>query len=103
RCSFRPDCFKIRFQVPGARSAEGLPAMVTRPALGRPGFMHKTRYFCTVPEARMRSYPLHEARSKFSTLIDRALGGEPQRVTRHGKEAVIIVSEASWNARPRSA
>jgi prevent-host-death family protein len=51
----------------------------------------------------MRSYPLHEARSKFSTLMDRALAGEPQRVTRHGKEAVIIVSEAAWNARPRSA
>ena len=51
----------------------------------------------------MRSYPLHEARSKFSTLIDRALAGEPQRVTRHRKEAVIIVSEQAWNARPKSA
>jgi prevent-host-death family protein len=51
----------------------------------------------------MRSYPLHEARSKFSKLIDRALGGEPQRVTRHGKDAVVIVSEAAWNARPKSA
>lgn len=51
----------------------------------------------------MRSYPLHEARSKFSALIERALKGEPQRVTRHGKEAVIIVSEATWNARPKSA
>jgi prevent-host-death family protein len=51
----------------------------------------------------MRSYPLHEARSKFSTLMDRALAGEPQRVTRHGKQAVIIVSEAAWNGRPRSA
>jgi prevent-host-death family protein len=51
----------------------------------------------------MRSYPMYEARSKFSRLIDRALGGEPQRVTRHGKEAVVIVSEAAWNARPKSA
>jgi prevent-host-death family protein len=51
----------------------------------------------------MRSYPLHQARSKLSTLIERALKGEPQRVTRHGKEAVIIVSEAAWNARPKSA
>jgi prevent-host-death family protein len=51
----------------------------------------------------MRSYPIYEARSKFSKLIDRALGGEPQRVTRHGKEAVVIVSEAAWNARPKSA
>ena len=51
----------------------------------------------------MRSYPLHEARSKLSTLIERALKGEPQRVTRHGKEAVIIVSEGAWNERPKSA
>jgi prevent-host-death family protein len=51
----------------------------------------------------MRSYPLHEARSRLSTLVERALGGEPQRVTRHGKEAVVIVSEKAWNARPKSA
>ena len=51
----------------------------------------------------MRSYPLHEARSKLSTLIERALKGEPQRVTRHGKEAVVIVSEEAWNARPKRA
>lgn len=51
----------------------------------------------------MRSYPLHEARAKFSTLIERALKGEPQRVTRHGKEAVVIISEEAWSARPKSA
>lgn len=51
----------------------------------------------------MRSYPLHEARSKLSRLIDRALKGEPQRVTRHGKEAVVIVAETDWDARPKSA
>jgi prevent-host-death family protein len=50
----------------------------------------------------MRSYPLHEARSKLSTLVARALKGEPQRVTRHGKEAVVIVSEKIWNARPKT-
>jgi prevent-host-death family protein len=51
----------------------------------------------------MRSYPLHEARSKLSRLVDRALKGEPQRVTRHGKEAVVIVAEADWDSRPKSA
>jgi prevent-host-death family protein len=40
--------------------------------------------------------------SEFSNLIDRALAGEPQRATRHGKEAVVIVSEADWPARPES-
>lgn len=51
----------------------------------------------------MRSYPLHEARAKFSKLVDRALAGEPQRVTRYGREAVVIVSEAEWAKRPKSA
>ncbi|MCW1840682.1 type II toxin-antitoxin system Phd/YefM family antitoxin [Prosthecomicrobium hirschii] len=51
----------------------------------------------------MQSHPLHEARAALSRLVDRALAGEPQRITRHGKEAVVIVSEADWNARPKSA
>jgi prevent-host-death family protein len=45
----------------------------------------------------MRTYPLHEARAEFSRLVERALNGEPQRVTRYGKEAVVIVSEAEWS------
>lgn len=44
----------------------------------------------------MRTYPLNEARAEFSKLVERALAGEPQRVTRYGKDAVIIVSEAEW-------
>lgn len=44
----------------------------------------------------MRSYPLNEARAEFSKLVERALDGEPQRVTRYGKDAVVIVSEAQW-------
>ncbi len=51
----------------------------------------------------MKTYPLNEARAGFSKLIGRALAGEPVRVTRHGKEAVVIVSEAEWRARCRSA
>jgi prevent-host-death family protein len=44
----------------------------------------------------MRTYPLHEARAEFSKLVERALKGEPQRVTRYGREAVVIVAEADW-------
>lgn len=51
----------------------------------------------------MKTYQLNEARAHFSKLIERALAGDPQRVTRYGKEAVIIVSEADWLARCRSA
>ena len=51
----------------------------------------------------MKTYALHEARAEFSKLVERALAGEPQRVTRYGKEAVVIVSETDWQARSRSA
>jgi prevent-host-death family protein len=44
----------------------------------------------------VKTYPLNEARAEFSKLVERALGGEPQRVTRHGKEAVVIVSEEAF-------
>jgi prevent-host-death family protein len=44
----------------------------------------------------MRSYSVHEARSRFAEVVDRALAGEPQRVTRYGKETVVVVSEAEW-------
>lgn len=47
----------------------------------------------------MKSYPLNEARAEFSKLVERALAGEPARVTRYGKEAVVIVSEAEWQRR----
>ena len=47
----------------------------------------------------MRTYPLNTARAEFSKLVDRALAGEPQRVTRYGKDAVVIVSEAEWEKR----
>ncbi len=51
----------------------------------------------------MKTYSLHEARAEFSRLIEQALAGEPCRVTRYGKEAVVVVSEADWRARPHSA
>lgn len=47
----------------------------------------------------MKTYPINQARARFSQLVERALAGEPQRVTRYGKEAVVIVSEEEWQAR----
>jgi prevent-host-death family protein len=51
----------------------------------------------------MKTYVLTEARVKLSRLVERALAGEPQRVTRYGKEAVVIVSEDEWRKRGRTA
>src|SRR5215211_750450 len=44
----------------------------------------------------MRSWLAKDARAHWSELIDRALRGEPQRVTRRGKGAVIFVREDEW-------
>ena len=51
----------------------------------------------------LRTYPINQARARFSKLVERALAGEPQRVTRYGKEAVVIISERQWRAHARSA
>lgn len=45
----------------------------------------------------MRTWQLQEARRRFSELVSEALARGPQRVTRHGKTAVIVVSEDEWN------
>ena len=46
----------------------------------------------------MKTITLDEARATFTDLLDRAMSGEPSRVAR-GNDAVVIVSEADWNAR----
>ena len=46
----------------------------------------------------MRTYAMHQARAELAALVDRALAGEPQRITRHGRDAVILVAEADWVA-----
>jgi prevent-host-death family protein len=51
----------------------------------------------------VKTYPLNEARADFSKLVERALAGEPQRITRYGKEAVVVISEQAWSALSRSA
>lgn len=51
----------------------------------------------------MRTWPLQDARNHLRDVIDGALLQGPQRITRHGKQAVILVSEEEWNrlAAPR--
>lgn len=47
----------------------------------------------------MRSWPLQEARAHLREVIDGALETGPQRITRHGKQAVIVIAEAEWDRR----
>jgi antitoxin Phd len=37
-------------------------------------------------------WSLQDAKNRFSTVVDAALEGRPQTVTRHGKPAVVVVS-----------
>jgi prevent-host-death family protein len=41
-------------------------------------------------------WQLQEAKQKFSQLVRRAIEEGPQTVTRHGEEAVIVISAAEF-------
>lgn len=40
----------------------------------------------------MTQWALQDARNRFSAVVDAALAGEPQQVTRRGKPAVVVLS-----------
>ena len=40
----------------------------------------------------MKEWPLHQARNRFSEVVNAALAGEPQFVTRRGKPAVVVIA-----------
>jgi prevent-host-death family protein len=43
-----------------------------------------------------------EAKAKFSEVIEKARTEGPQRVTRNGKDAVVVVSASEWERRVRA-
>ena len=43
-------------------------------------------------------WSLQDAKTRFSQVVDAALQGEPQHVTRRGREAVVVLSEANYRA-----
>jgi antitoxin Phd len=48
-------------------------------------------------------WKLEDAKAQFSHLVESALNGQVQRVTRRGKPAVVIVAEAEFLALQRHA
>ena len=40
----------------------------------------------------MTSWQLQDAKNRFSAVVDAALAGEPQEVTRRGKPVVVVVA-----------
>ena len=50
-----------------------------------------------------QAWRLQDAKSQFSALVDNALRGVPQHVTRRGKVAVVVLSEQDFEALQRGA
>ena len=46
---------------------------------------------------------LQDAKAQFSRVVEAALHGGPQHVTRRGRDAVVVLSEASYRALRNSA
>ena len=44
----------------------------------------------------MNTWALQDAKNKFSALVNAALGGEPQVVTRRGLPAVVVLAEQEF-------
>ena len=42
-----------------------------------------------------------EAKAKLSEVIERAQNSGPQRITRHGKEAAVVVSAEEWKRKTK--
>lgn len=42
-------------------------------------------------------WTLQDAKNKFSAVVDAALAGRPQEVTRRGKPAVVVLSAAEYH------
>ncbi len=43
-------------------------------------------------------WQLQEAKNKFSSLVEKATKAGPQVVTKHGEEAVVVISAADYKA-----
>ena len=50
-----------------------------------------------------QAWCLQDAKAQFSALVDNALRGVPQHVTRRGKQAVVVLSEQDFEALKRGA
>jgi prevent-host-death family protein len=53
-----------------------------------------------MPKAK-KSWPVAEAKARFSELIDRVLSAGPQTITRRGRKAVVVVAAEEWERKAR--
>lgn len=52
---------------------------------------------------RSSQWRLQDAKTQFSQVVEAALRGEPQHITRSGKQAVVVLSEQAFESLQRSA
>ena len=45
----------------------------------------------------MAEWPLQDAKNKFSELVNAAMAGEPQQVTRRGQPAVVVLAAEEYD------
>ena len=45
----------------------------------------------------MKTWPVQDAKARFSEFLDACLADGPQMVTRHGAEAAVLVPAAQWH------
>ena len=57
----------------------------------------------TSPRAGPFAWRLQDAKAQFSEVVNNALRGVPQHVTKHGKRAVVVLSEQEFDALRRGA
>lgn len=46
----------------------------------------------------MQTWPVHDAKARFSELLEASLSEGPQVVTKHGKAAAVLVPIRQWDA-----
>ena len=46
----------------------------------------------------MQSWPVQDAKARFSELLESSLSKGPQLVTKHGKAAAVLVPIRQWDA-----
>jgi antitoxin Phd len=54
-------------------------------------------------KANMKTWPIQEAKARFSELLDTCLEEGPQLVTRRGAEAAVLVPVEQWRRLVQSA
>jgi antitoxin Phd len=51
---------------------------------------------------KAKTWKLQDAKARFSELVRQARSGEPQHVTVHGKDAVIVADAERFEVRPKA-